>query len=232
MGTGIEELAATKTVAAKTRPWAERAAEIKVHDEESYSYAGEALKVVKALRAEVEAAFGPIVKAAHATWKVALAQRAEADDPLDKAESILKRSMTTWFQAEEYKKLQEAKRQREELERIANEEREAELVEAEAQGASVEEVTAIAERPAYIPPVHATMAAPKLSGVATVKRWTFEVEDKLKLVKFVAANPQFLHLLDANETALGGLARSLRNMMAIPGVKAYEITGMSARRSG
>jgi hypothetical protein len=73
-------------------------------------------------------------------------------------------------------------------------------------------------------------AAPKISGVSTSERWTAEVTDLLTLVKFVAANPQYITFLQANMTPIKQMATSLKANMKIDGVRAFPQAGLTARR--
>ena len=57
---------------------------------------------------------------------------------------------------------------------------------------------------------------PKISGVHTTVRWSAKVVDFAALVKWVSENPTQLGLLNANEPALNGLARSQKKLFAIP----------------
>lgn len=71
--------------------------------------------------------------------------------------------------------------------------------------------------------------APKAEGVHTVKRWSAEVTDKMALIKAVAAGTQPDVYLEVNMKALHGVARSLKEHLTIPGVKAVATETMSAR---
>ncbi|MEM4986298.1 hypothetical protein V8G57_02745 [Collimonas sp. H4R21] len=73
-------------------------------------------------------------------------------------------------------------------------------------------------------------AAPKIAGVSTSERWTAEVTDLLTLVKFVAANPQYITFLQANMTPIKQMATSLKANMKIDGVRAFPQAGITARR--
>ncbi|WP_211441451.1 hypothetical protein [Collimonas humicola] len=73
-------------------------------------------------------------------------------------------------------------------------------------------------------------AAPKIAGVSTSERWTAEVTDLLTLVKYVAANPQYITFLQANMTPIKQMATSLKANMKIDGVRAFPQAGITARR--
>ena len=58
----------------------ERAKLIKITTAAEYIVAGELLKTVKGLRAEIDATFDPIISKAHDAHKEALAQKRKVDD--------------------------------------------------------------------------------------------------------------------------------------------------------
>ncbi len=67
---------------------------ITITDQDSYGYAGAFLTdVLKPARKEIEATFGPIVKAAHAAHREATGQRKRHEAPLIEAEKIVKSVM-------------------------------------------------------------------------------------------------------------------------------------------
>jgi hypothetical protein len=78
-------------------------------------------------------------------------------------------------------------------------------------------------------PVVAVSAAPKVAGIAGKSKWKGEVTSKLKLIQFVAANPQFIALLDANESAINKMASALKSAMVVDGVRVYEERQIAAR---
>jgi len=88
---------------------------------------------------------------------------------------------------------------------------------------------AILEEQRALPVIVVAPALAKVSGVSTRTDWRAEVVDKLALIRYVAAHPEWTNLLEANEPALSGLARSQRSALAIPGVRAIEVQGRSVR---
>jgi hypothetical protein len=223
--------AATGVLAHRASKWPERAKALTVDDAKSYRQAGDELKGIKALRAEIEDTFKPIVQRAHATWKEALAQRARLDDPLNLAEKIYKGLISAFDTETARKDLEDAWLRRKAQEFLAMKEQEAEAMEAEAAGASAAEVAAIVERELYVPPVQVERTAPKMAGIVLTETWKAEIVDFPALIGYVAANPQFMNLLQPNDVAIGGMARALKSTMAIPGIKAYPVAGVAARRA-
>jgi uncharacterized membrane protein YqiK len=87
----------------------------------------------------------------------------------------------------------------------------------------------VAEADLFQAQVALAPATPKVAGTSIRETWHFVVEDKLTLVQFVAANPQFLNLLDVNQSAGNALARSLKKDMRVDGAKAVPKRDVAAR---
>jgi hypothetical protein len=77
-------------------------------------------------------------------------------------------------------------------------------------------------------PVRAAVI-PKSAGVSTRSNWKAMVTDLQQLVAFVAANPEHLNLLQANQTAITALAKAQKQGMKVPGVKAWNDAGIAVR---
>lgn len=130
-----------------------------------------------------------------------------------------------------------------EAERIRQEAVEKEIEAAEAMGAKPEELqaiiaTAVIDAPVYVEPeyipapppqVYVPKAAP-VAGMSGRDNWQAVVTDKLKLVKFVAANPGFIGLVEPNQTALNQMARAMKATMKIDGAEARNERIMNVRR--
>lgn len=72
-------------------------------------------------------------------------------------------------------------------------------------------------------------APSRASGTAVKEVWKATVDDKLKLIQHVAANPHLVNLLDINQTALNQMAKSLKSGLNIPGASAYPERSLSSR---
>lgn len=211
--------------------WPARARRAEVVDPDTLAVASEELKVVKALEAEVDNTFDPIIKKQYEAHNETVAQKKRHRLPLEEAESIYKSGIGGYLAEQERKRLEEQRRLEEEARQREAEALEAEIVQAEAEGASQAEVEAIIERgPVPAPPVVLPPVAKPVAGVSTRELWAAEVTDLAALVKYVAVNPQFIGLLSPNLTAINGMARSLKNVMKIPGVRVYSTTSVGARR--
>jgi len=212
--------------------WPDRAAAVAITDQWSYNAAVELLRAVKGLRDEAESHHRPMIEAAHKAHKATLAALKKIDEPLVNAEGTIKRKIGDWDQEQErIRKEAELAAQRE-AERLHAEQLEKELEALEASGAKPAEVKAVIEQAEFTPvvaprPVQTYQPA---SGVSTQERWSAEVTNIHELVKFVAANPQFIQLLQVNQTALNTMARAMKQTMNFPGVKVRKEVGVSVRR--
>lgn len=223
-----EPAAVTDVVLNAAVTWPDRARSMKIEDAESYELACGELLAVAALRKEAETVFGPIVKAANEAHRVALAQKAKVDGPLNEAEQILKSVIGGWQREQRRIADEEARRLREEAERAALEAREAEIMQAEAEDATPAEIAALTLMPVVVPHVTVRPSTPKVVGVSMRETWSAEVTDLAALVRFIAANPNHVGLLSPNMTAINQMARAMKDKLNIPGVKAYSSTGVAA----
>jgi chemotaxis protein histidine kinase CheA len=214
--------------------WPGKARALTIIDVPSYNGAAALLQGIKALRKQITEVFSPHVKRAHEAHKALVKEQADAEAPLTDAESIIKRGLVAYDAAQEQirqaeqRRLQDEARQVEEQRRIE----EAAAMESEAKATGDAQLQAEAEAliaaPVYVAPVQVEKATPVISGISYRTTYSARVVDKLKLVQFVAANPQFLGLVAADMVALNGQARSLKMAMQIPGVVVDEKRDVTA----
>ena len=74
-------------------------------------------------------------------------------------------------------------------------------------------------------------AAPAIKGLSTSAPWTAEVTNLLDLIKYVAANPQYINFLEANTVPIKQQAKSLQANCKIPGVRAFQEERLTRRRA-
>ncbi len=147
---------------------------------------------------------------------------------LKQARAILEPKIIT-FQREEAARI--AAEQRKANEAAAAERRkiEEQAKEAESKGdVETASALAVAAEVMVAPVVQSTIPA-KGTGTSSRGTWSAEVTNLHELIKHVAAHPEHINLLSANQTALNGLARSLKKSMQIPGVKPIEKTSLAVR---
>jgi hypothetical protein len=189
---------------------------------------------------------GPVCDASYKAWKTAVAKRDGLKAPFLEADKAYARAMGAYEveqerirrDAELAAQRERERLEREERERVAAEERrlqaEAEerqlaaAAEAEARGdmetaeriaSAPIETPVVAPRPVFVP-VAPVAPKPTASGISFRDNWSAEVINPMALIKAVAAGLQPVTLLLPNMPALNGLARSLREAMNVPGVKA------------
>lgn len=211
----------------QTGYWLEIANSTEIFDYPGYEMAAAHLQAIKELKAEADKTFDPIVAAAFATHKEAVAQKKRICEPLNQAETVLKAAMATYAQEQERIRRDEERRLREEAERQAAEEREREIEHAEANGATSEEIAVMVEAPLQRKPV---VVAPvqRVSGITMRETWKAEITDLAALVKYVSTRPELSNLLAPNLPAINALARSLRSALNIPGVRVYNEASIAA----
>ena len=116
---------------------------------------------------------------------------------------------------------EEARKERERLEH------QAEKAEGKGKIEKAEELRDQAQ--AQIAPV-VSSAAPKISGIVTRETWKAEITDKLAFVRHVVeARPDLIALVLIDQSGLNAQARSLKDALALPGVKAVKETILAAR---
>jgi hypothetical protein len=71
---------------------------------------------------------------------------------------------------------------------------------------------------------------PAVKGMSARSKWKARVRDKAKFLAFVAANPAFHNLADANDSALNALAAAQREGFQLPGCEAYQEDSLTNRR--
>jgi hypothetical protein len=224
-------------VTSQSLAWPARARQLVITDPDTYETAAITLKDIKALRAEVDATFDPIVKAAHLAHRTACDQKKRAEAPLLEAETVIKGAMVRWDDEQariaraRQREAEEAERRRIEEDRITL----AAHMESEGKAFGDDALVAEAEELINQPIVPIVPVVPKATPVVSGQHfsvtWSASVVNLLELVTFVAKNPQFLGLLSANQTALNGQARSLKEHLAIPGVKAIPTKTVVSRRA-
>lgn len=186
---------------------------------EKLQAAGEMLRGIKRLRAEVDAAFDPIIKRAHETHREAISQKKQAEGPLVDAESIIKGKICA-YQAEEARKAaEEQARLRREAERLAEEAKLALALELEAAGETEAAEVALDAAPMIIVPVPA--APPKVAGVSTREAWGYNITDAAKIPR---------EYLIPDLSKIGAVVRAMKGQTNIPGVSVYREDIVSARR--
>lgn len=221
-------------VKAEALTWPERAKALKVTDGTTYTSAAETLQAIKALRTRIGETFDPHIKRAHESHRALLREKQDAEAPLLEAESLIKRTLSDYQVEQERIRREEERRQQEEarkaeearrLEEAASLEREAQATD---DAALLDEAMAMLDAPMAPMPISLPRATPKVSGIVHRENWSARVTSLIALVRFVAAHPEHVNLLTANQTALNGLARSMKQNLKVDGVQAVNTPTVAA----
>lgn len=138
------------------------------------------------------------------------------------------------IKAGDRKKAEEATRLQMEAEAIATKQK---AVADQAQQDAAATVAAATEQAAANETAMMVMTAPvaapaaKLKGISSKKAYKGKVIDKLALVKYIAAHPEYLNLVEANDTAINQLAKAQGMALTVDGISVYEAQTLAARRA-
>jgi len=214
----------------------DQARALRIVNAQSYQFACEFLKGIKALREEIADTFDPHIKRAFEAHRALVKEKREAEAPLADAELIAKRALVAFdteqerIRREEQQRLEaEARRQAEErqlMEAIALEEQ----AQASGDAGLAMEAAAMLDQPVMTPTIAVAQSTPKVSGISFRETWSGQLTDLAALIRYAAANPQFMNLLQVNQVALNGLARSMKGQLQVPGVRAIVTKDVAAGR--
>ena len=215
----------------------QQATSLRITNQVTFEKAGEFLKVIKGLRAKVNAAFDPIIDKAHEAHKEALAQKRKAEAPLVEAEGIIKPRIAGYLQQKERERREEElrlRREAEERERIRLQAEKDAMIEELVEEDKFEEAAKIIDQEVVVEPASVHVYVPnnveKVEGISVRKNYSAEVVDLMALVKAVAAGQVPVQALQANMVFLNQQARAYKEGLSYPGVRVV-ITGNVAARS-
>jgi hypothetical protein len=217
----------TKEVDSRALSLLEQAQGAEINTREDLDYWSGFLKDLKAIQADIDSTFDPVVKSAHAAWKTAVDAKKKHSVPVEEAERVVKGRIGGYLQAEDAR----IRKERVEAEAVAKKQAEdARIAQAEAlmKAGRKQEAERALSAPvmAAVPP---PVAAPKVDGISTRQSWRAEVVDVIALVRYVAANPEWVGLLKVDQTALNQLARAQKENLKLPGVVARTESGVAVR---
>lgn len=194
---------------------------ITVVDQTSYDAICEVSKRAVALRKKItDEIIGPGKTAADKSHKEWCALEKKLLALCAGAETISKAKIDVWENEQETIRLREQYRLEAEARKRAEDELLAAALAAEDDGASLEEAQTILETPMPRTVVVAPKTFQRAQGISRSESWEAELTDKRAFVRWVAAHPEFIHLVDANIVALNQLAERQKTLMNIPGVMA------------
>lgn len=199
---------------------AARATAIQVVDAPSYEAAAGELLGVTAYLKRVDDLCDGAIEAGHQAHKAALAVKAKLTGPAQAFQRATKMAMATWQQAEQARLDAAARAAEAEQRRLEEDARVAEAAQLE-QAGDGETAVAVLATPAFVPPVIAPRAAPKVAGVTTHQVWKAVCSDLLTLVRAIAAGKAPLNLVQANQPAINAQVRLTKGDTNVPGLKAW-----------
>lgn len=207
----------------------DRAKCLSIETNDQFMEAGELLRTIKGLRAEIDATFDPIISKAHEAHKEAIGQKKKVDAPLVEAEAILKPRIATYLREQERIRREEELRLRKQAEEEAARQQVAEAALLDDIG-ETDQANKILEEKPYVPPVVLPRATPKVAGISVRETWSAQITSLPDLVRAVAAGRAPIQCLKADETFLNQQARSMKQALNWPGVKAVSDSNVAARR--
>ncbi len=118
-----------------------------------------------------------------------------------------------------------------EAERLAAQERKRLTEEAAALAAAghTEEALATQTVAAAVSVAPSVPPPPKIAGTSFRKNWKARVVDKRAFAAYIAEHPEMDECWDGNLTKLGQIAKAQEASMNIPGVEAYNDSGIASR---
>ncbi len=218
----------TQPIAEEMAPLVRRAAERVVTDKAEHLVALATIQDLARAEKVVKEKFSDPKTKAHAAHKAICALEKELLMPL----GVARRVVNGKAGAYEREQLEIAEKERRRLEaaaKKAEEERQLQdAITAEDEG-DTERAEAILAEPTTAPVIHVEPEVARVEGVSERVTWRAEVEDLLALVKYVARNPQWVGFLNPDMPNLNRVARSTREAMNIPGVRAVSETTRAVR---
>lgn len=198
-----------------------------IDDQDVAALAAQDLAKVKELAKSVDAERRKITDPLNAAVKAVNDLFRPATTYLDQAERVLKNGLLQFNQ----KVKAENRARQAQAEAAARAERERMEAEARklADQGQTEAAEAVRETAQVISAPIVAAAAPKVAGIQSRGTYKARVTDKMKLIQFVAAHPEFEHLLDANTSQLNQLAKAMKEKMKIDGVESYRAASIASR---
>jgi len=195
------------------------AKEILIITVEDYSFADLMLKEVKGwikiLDDEEKKITRPLLEGIENARALFREPKQKAND----AKNILSTRMVEWAEEQKRKEREKERQLQEEARKRAEEDALQQALEAEAAGEPEEAQKIIAE-PVYVPPIKVVSEVPKSKESHIREVWNAELIDLGILIKAIADGKAPLQSVEPNMTFLNNQARSYKQSLNIPGVKA------------
>ncbi len=227
---GLVVLDAEKVGEAQTMmaPLLERAKAIQVVDEATFREATEAVVQCKRAARWVEENFGDARKAAHEAWKAITKAITRLTEPIEGAATTFSRKANGWREAENRRIEAEARKAEEAARKKADEEKLAIAADLDANGLH-DAADRVLEEPTIVaPPV--VREVPKVEGATFKENWTWELTDKVALVKAIAEGKLSADLLEVARGPMTALVKATKGKVVIAGVRVFNAGSISVAR--
>jgi hypothetical protein len=215
-------------VAQEYSPVVDRAHSLTVTNMEEHETGLDILKQIASAERRVDDLFEEPARAAHQAHKAITAAREKLRGPLQEARRIVSGKVSEY----EIKALREAEEERQRLElqaKKAEEDRQlADAIAAEEAGDKVG-AEAILQEEVQAPVVSVAPRMAEVKGVFSRVQYRADVVSMLDLVRYVAAHPEDLALLQVNTAAVNARARSQRDGFKLAGCKLVKETLKAVR---
>lgn len=203
-----------------------------ITDQPSYDLAVERRTAAVKWLKNAEAFFKPPIEDAHRLHKKLIAQMNAVINPTQSAITKINSALIAWDREQEKLRLQKQREAEEAARKEAEERRLAEALAMEAAGMEAESVQQMLDTPIKdIAPVVAEATYEKSSAVIYRDNWDGVCDDLWKLVKAAAKDKSKLALLQINQQALRQMAKSLKELMDIPGCRAVNKSAIASGRN-
>jgi hypothetical protein len=202
---------------------------IAVRNKDEHKLALHVILDISAKERFIQDLFADSKKAAHQAHRSITALEKSLLEPLTKAKRVVAIKCDEYEEAERRRADAERRRLEDEARKKQEEDKKLDAILA-AESGDDNEAEAILEQPVVVPAVKVESEAAKVEGVSTQKRYSAEVTDKMALIKYVAANPEWECMLDPNMPVLNRMAVSMRENLNVPGVRVIVKTVRAIKR--
>ncbi|MBA7629292.1 hypothetical protein ES703_36790 [subsurface metagenome] len=190
----------------------DRATFISVHSQATLDRANEFVKTIKTFQKQLDEFFDENISRLHKAHKEAKAQKTQFEEPLKRAETIVKEVIRKYLVEQDNIRREAEEKARQEREKKFEEARELEKEGKKEEAEQIrEDETALAP---VLPPVV------KADGTHLRKHWTWQVTDIDKV-------PKEYFVLDALK--INSIVRTMKGKTNIPGIRAFQESTIATR---
>ncbi len=209
---GLDEVIKEKRDIAVTE-----AKKVKITSQKKFEAASIFLRdVINPMLKEIHSTFDPIVDKANAVVKEARKQRKRHLDPVESARDRIRNEQGPW-QLEQERKVEVARKKKQEALRLKMEEEREKEAEALREAGMAKAAKELAAEPIIVPSVEVKAATPAVAGQSFREDWVYSVEDRDALVVWLWENHRELLLVDGKR--FGAMIKAMKeSAIPIPGI--------------